>query len=137
MTPKIWGYAGIGIVVVALIAGVLWQANQLIKVGREAGEAKAIEAGLRESLQELRDQKAKEVRELKESNENCMDHLSEIEAASNEWKAKWESIRMRPPRTVTVEIESTTWEESLVEGHGKLLVGLEGIRNEGTPYPPH
>lgn len=129
-------YVAIGTGVLLALAVVLWQANKLVKMGRELGEAKAVEEKLRGELKDSRDARAKEVRELKVELLTCTDQVKDIAAASAEWQAKWEAIRRRPPREVTVEIESETWHDSLVEGHSKLLSGLERIRDEDTPFPP-
>ena len=41
ITPKLWGYVGIGAGVLVLVAAVLWQANSLMKKGIELGKAKS------------------------------------------------------------------------------------------------
>jgi hypothetical protein len=136
ISPKMWAYLGVGVGVLGLIAIIAWQMNSLMEKGVELGKAEATINDLRESLKETRDRKSEEIRVLKESNATCLEGLTEAERLGNEWHAKWDTIRRRPPRTVTVEIESTTWHESLIEGHQQFLGGLEGIRNADAPYPP-
>lgn len=137
MTPKLWGYLGVGVGVLALIAAVIWQMNVAVKRGIELGEARATIEDLRGKLKEKRDADRAEWDKLRADIINCEERVTAATTIGDEWKAKWDTIRRRPPRTVTVEVESETWHESLVEGHAKLLAGLERIRAyEDTPYPP-
>jgi len=136
MQGKLAAYVGIGILVLVLVGAVLSQANSLMKKGVALGEANGIIADLRESLKEKREADKAAWDELRADVVECNERVDAAELAGAEWKAKWGIIRRRPARTVTVEIESTTWHESLVEGHGKLLAGLERIRDEDTPFPP-
>lgn len=137
MNPKLWGYVGIGIGVLALIAVIGWQMNSLMKKGIELGEARATIEDLREKLKDKRDADRVVWDELREKIALCDERVAAAAAIGDEWKEKWDTIRRRPPRTVTVEVESETWHESLVEGHTQFLAGLERIRsNEDNPYPP-
>ena len=133
---KLWGYAGIAAFIMALAAVIIWQANSLMHKGIELGQAKAVEKGLREEVQHLRNQRAEEVKLLKEELASCTDQWAAAEEAGNEYRAKWDEIRRRPPIVRTVEVEATTWKESLVEGHEKFLSRLEGVRNANDSYPP-
>ena len=136
MTPKLWGYVGIGIAVLALIGAVMWQANKLIKVGQELGEARAVQADLRAKLKDLRDTDRAEWDKLRADLAECHERVDEAVEQGEIWRIEWEKIRRRPPRKVIVEVEATTWHESLIEGHGKFLDRLEGLRSEDTGPTP-
>jgi hypothetical protein len=136
MTPKLWGYVGIGIAVLALIGAVMWQANKLIKVGQELGEARAIQADLRAKLKDLRDADRAEWDKLRADLVECNERVDAAVTEGERWKTEWDRIRRRPPREVIVEVEATTWHESLIEGHGKFLDRLEGLRSEDTGPTP-
>lgn len=137
MTPKLWGYVGIGIGVLGLIAVIAWQMNSLMNKGIELGKAQATIEDLREKLKEKRDADREAWDTLRAKVAACNERVDAAVTLGDEWKEKWDTIRRRPPRTVTVEVESETWHESLVEGHTKFLAGLERIRsNEDDPYPP-
>jgi len=137
MTPKLAGYLGIGVGVLALIVALVWQMNVAVKRGIELGEARATIEDLRGKLKEKRDADRAEWDKLRADIDNCEERVTAATTLGDEWKEKWDTMRRRPPREVTVEVESETWHESLVEGHAKFLAGLERIRTyEDTPYPP-
>lgn len=132
---KVWGYVGIGLALLALVGAVLWQMNIAVKRGIELGEANAVIKDLRGKLKEQRAEEQAKWEKLKAEVVECNERVDAAVAAGENLREAYQEIKQRPPREVIVEIESTTWHESLVEGHGKLLAGLEEIRNE-TPYPP-
>lgn len=136
MTPKLWGYVGIGIAVLALIGAVMWQANKLIKVGQELGEARSTISDLRVKLKTQRDADRAEWDKLRADLETCHERVDAAVTEGERWKAEWDRIRRRPPRTVTVEVEAETWHESLIEGHNKFLDRLEALRNENADPTP-
>lgn len=137
MTPKLWGYVGIGIGILALIAVLVWQMNIAIKRGIELGEARATISDLQQKLKASRDSDRAAWDELRAGLARCEERITEANEIGDKWREEWEKIRRRPPREVIVEVEAGTWHESLVEGHQKFLDGLERIRaNEDTPIPP-
>ncbi len=134
--PKIWGYVGIGIAILLVVGVIMAQANSLIKKGEKLGRAESVIEGLRAELKEKRDADREAWDKLRADLVECKERVDTAVAAGDLWKEEFDRIKLRPPRTVTVEIESTTWRESLVEGHGKLLDGLERLRDEDTSFPP-
>lgn len=134
--PKVWAYLGVGIGVLGLMGLVFWQANSLMKKGVALGKAESTIERLRETIKIQRDADRTEWDKLREDLVVCNERVDAAEAAGNAWKEEADRIKLRPPRIVTVEIESETWHDSLVEGHGKLLAGLERLRDEDTPFPP-
>jgi hypothetical protein len=136
MTPKLWGYVGIGIAVLALIGAVMWQANKLIKVGQELGEARSTISDLRGKLKAQRDADRAAWDKLRADLVECNERVDAAVTEGEKWKTEWDRIRRRPPREVIVEVEAETWHESLIEGHTKFLGQLEALRNETSGPTP-
>jgi len=103
MTPKMYGYVGIGIGILILAAAVLWQANSLMKKGIELGEAKSTIKGLRtevEKATEWKDTTLNLLNEQKTSIETWQTTASGFEVA-------YQEALLRQPRVIYREIAAT------------------------------
>jgi hypothetical protein len=128
MTPKLWGYLGIGVFLLVLVGFIGCQANKLVKTGEKLGKAEAVEKDLREKLKEERDAHNAEIDSYSTLIENCRADLQAELDLSVLYREEIDRLKLRPPKEVIIEIESTDLLEGLVEGHekAKALIG-------GTP----
>lgn len=133
MNPKIYGYAGIGILVLVLISGILWQANKLIRVGEKLGQAKAVEKELRDTLKKERNKHNGQVTSLNTIIENCKFDLGEEIKLSTAYREEVEKLKLIPPKRETIVLESTNCTDGLVEAHMKAIRRMEVARE--TPHP--
>lgn len=133
MNPKPWGYVGIGVLVLVLISGILWQANKLIRVGEKLGKAEAIEKELRDTLKTERDERKGEVDSLNTIIENCSADLAQEVTLSTAYREEVERLKLVPPKRETIVLESTNCTDGLAEAHMKAIRRMEEARE--TPHP--
>ena len=140
MTSKLWGYVGIGVIVLALIALCLVQATKLVKIGKDLGESKAIQKQLeterddaRAELKDERDQHHAEIDSYSTLIETCKHDLDQKSRLAALYKTELDQVKMKPPKRETIVLESTNCTDALAEAHEKTMKILEAHREESPP----
>ena len=136
--PRILAGVGIGIVVIGLVAGALWQANKLIAVGVENGSLKTKNSTLREELTTKAEEVAAEIEVLKEQLDLCNGAITSANFVAATWEARYHELETNIPsmEAAPIEIISEGCVPALAEG--RLLAAAEVMRllQGGADVPP-
>lgn len=135
--PRIAAGLGIGVVVLGLIAGVLWQANKLIAIGQENGTLKSENADLKEELTTKVEAVRIEIAEAERLLNECNGALTSVNFIAETWEAQYHELEGSIPDvdSAPIEIVSVGCIPALEEGRLLARTEIERILGGATHVP--